>query len=256
LNPPVIASIAFACAAGAALAGAALRALPAHHLDTDARDVVKLVMGLIATMAALVLGLLIASAQGSYSAQSDELRRIAANIVELDRLLDRYGPETGESRNLLRQAVLAAHDRIWSREGVSREALDPLSAPARADKFIESLANLSPKTDVQRFILSRVLQLSQEIGQTRSLLFEQGGAAVSLPFLVMLIFWLSVLFLGFGLLARPHATVAVAVLVGGLSVSAAILLILELNEPYRGFIQLSDAPLRSALVHIGQSAKQ
>jgi hypothetical protein len=255
LNPVFIALIVFVCTSGAALVGILLHAkLPAHHLDSDSRDVVKLVMGLIATMAALVLSLLIASAQSSYSSQNDELRGIAAKIIELDRLLALYGPETAESRGLLRQTIVAAHDRIWLQAGVSRQAINALN---RGDSniFYEMLSSLSPKTDAQRFVLSRAFQISDEIAQARLLLFAQGGGSISSPFLFILMFWLSILFLGFGLFARMHATVGVALLVGAVSVSAAIFLIVELSNPYGGFIQLSDAPIVRALSQIGSPDK-
>jgi hypothetical protein len=256
LNPVVTALIVLLCTAGAALVGIVLHAkLPAHHLDSDSRDVVKLVMGLIATMSALVLGLLIASAQSSYSSQNDELRGIAAKIVELDRLLALYGPETADSRNLMRQTVVAAHDRVWLRAGVNRQAIDSLNARAETNKFYEMLSSLSPKTDAQRFLLSRAFQISDDIAQTRLLLFAQGGGSISSPFLFILVFWLSILFLGFGLFARLHATVAVALLVGAVSVSAAIFLIIELSDPYGGFIQISDAPVLRALTQIGSPVK-
>src|SRR5215469_5722675 len=246
----------FLCCSGAALAGVMLhRKLPVHHLDGDSKDVVKLVMGLIATMAALVLSLLIASAQSSYSSQNDELRGIAAKIVELDRLLTLYGPETAESRALLRQTIVAAHDRVWLQAGVSRQAIDALNAREETNKFYEMLSSLPPKTDAQRFVLSRAFEISDEIAQTRLLLFAQGGGSISSPFLIILMFWLSILFLGFGLFARLHATVAVALLVGAVSVSAAIFLIVELSDPYGGFIQLSDAPVLRALGQIGSPPK-
>ena len=68
----------------------------------------------------------------------------------------------------------------------------------------------------------------------------------------MLVFWVSVLFLGFGLFARFNATVTVALLVGALSVAGAIFLILELSEPYHGLMRISDEPLRNAMAQIDQ----
>jgi hypothetical protein len=256
LNSVVLALIVFLCTAGAALVGIVLHTkLPTHHLDSDSKDVVKLVMGLIATMAALVLSLLIASAQASHSSQNDELRGIAAKIVELDRLLALYGPETADSRDLMRQTFVAANDRIWLRAGVNLQAVDPLNARAETMKFYAMLSGLSPKTDVQRFLLGRVFQASDEIAQTRLLLFARGGGSISLPFLFILVFWLAILFLGFGLFARLQATIIVALLVGALSVSAAIFLIVELSDPYGGLIRLSDAPIARALAQIGSPVK-
>ena len=106
-----ISMILFACVFAGALLGIYLRtALPEHHLSTESKDVVKLGMGLIATMAALVLSLLIASTKGSYDTQRSELRQLSANIMLLDRVLAHYGPETKDSRDLLRHAVVRVLD--------------------------------------------------------------------------------------------------------------------------------------------------
>src|SRR5436190_24312783 len=97
--------IVFACVFGGALAGLLAHALlPSHHLTSETKDVVKLGMGLVGTMAALVLGLLVASAKGAYDAQSAELTQMSANIMLLDRALALYGPETKEPRAVLRAA--------------------------------------------------------------------------------------------------------------------------------------------------------
>ena len=120
-----IASVVFGCSFGAAVIGMVLHVkLPDHHLDRDSRDVVKLVMGLIATMSALVLSLLIASANSSYDQQSSELKVLSTNILLLDRTLKFYGPGATEARDGLRDAIRQTHDRIWSPDGVRPENLD------------------------------------------------------------------------------------------------------------------------------------
>ncbi len=255
LGTLAIAATAFFCAIGAALIGAVLRAkLPAHHLEPESKDVLKLVMGLIATLSALVLGLLIAAAQSSYNSQVEAIEKMAANVVEMDRFLGLYGPETADARALVQQSVERLHARVWSTGGMRREAI-AARGTTPVDKLYRELASLEPKTEAQRFALNRAMELADEIGVTRMLMYEQGGTTISPPFLVILIFWLSALFLGFGLLARFNATLAVVLFVGALSVSGAILLILELHNPYHGLIQLSDAPIREALVQLATPAK-
>ncbi len=245
-----IASVVFGCSFGAALIGMVLHVkLPDHHLDSDSRDVVKLVMGLIATMSALVLSLLIASANSSYDQQSSELKALATNVLLLDRTLKFYGPGAKEARNGLREAIVQTHDRS-SREGVRPENLDARATQNTVNAHIEQLLSLSPKTDSERMMQSRAVQESESITQSRLLMFEQLGGSISWPFLTVLVFWICVLFLGFGLFARFNTTVAVALLVGALSVAGAIFLILELNEPYRGLMRLSDEPLRNAMTQI------
>ena len=111
--------IIFVCVFGGALLGILLRAvLPEHHLSKETQDIVKLGMGLVGTMAALVLGLLVASAKGSYDAQSAEVTQLAANVAMLDRALALYGPETKEIRAILRNAVRRVLDQMWQHDSI------------------------------------------------------------------------------------------------------------------------------------------
>jgi hypothetical protein len=253
LAPLAVSLTIFFCTFAAAIAGMVLRKkLPEDHLSEDSKDVIKLVMGLIATMAALVLGLLIASANSSYETQSGELQQVSATIVELDSILAQYGPEANEPRQRLRVAVSAAVDRIWSKDGLRLGQLAPSVNHAESAAFFESIAKLSPNSEAQRFIQKRALEISGAIRQTRALMAEQANSSIPWPFLTVLVFWISMLFMGFGLFARANATVIVALLIGALSVSSAIFLILELDHPYIGLMRISGEPLRNALAQIGQ----
>jgi hypothetical protein len=118
--------------------------------------------------------------------------------------------------------------------------------------FYASVQGLSPQTDSQRFIQGQVLQLLVTIGQTRALMFQQNTAPISWAFLVVLIFWVGVLFAGFGLLAVRNATAITALLVGALSVAGAVFLVLELSQPYTGLLQISSAGLENALAVLGR----
>ncbi len=252
MSPILVGLIAFGCAFGASLAGIVLHdKLPAHHSDTDSRDVVKLVMGLIATIAALVLSLLIATAHSSYDTQQTEVQALGLRISQLDGLLAHYGPEAGEARSLLRQIVAAEVDQIWPDDGSATVNLRAPMAREPGMRLAQMIANLAPTTDAQRFIKSRALQLLIAMGDTRGLLYEQAGGSLAWPFFVVLIFWLIVLFLGFGFLTRPNATVMLALFVGATSVAGAIFLILEMDRPYSGLMQVSSAPVRGALGPIG-----
>lgn len=247
----LVALMLFVITTSAATVGLILHVkLPDDHLDGDSKDVVKLVIGLVATMAALVLGLLIASAQSTFTTENSNVQQLAADIAQLDRILELYGPEANASRTLLKQAVVAAHDIIWTESGVRSQNLDPSGIRSQTDRFIFGLEGLAPKSDMQHFAKAQALQLSQSIGQIRALMFQQASNGVSWPFLVALSFWLGALFLGFGLIGRFHTTVAAALLVGSLSVSAAVYLILELGSPYAELIQLSDAPITKVLAQM------
>jgi hypothetical protein len=242
--------IVFACIFGGALLGMIIRArLPNEHLSPDTKDVVKLGVGLIATMSALVLGLLIASAKGSFDAQRSEVVQMSANVIFLDRVLAHYGPETKEVRGLLGRAVTTVIDRLWPADGAGKGRLDTTSG---VEDLYEKIQELSPKTDLQRTTQSQAIKIFTDIGQTRLLLFSQRGSSIPTPFLVILVFWLALIFASFSLFAPKNGTVIVTLLVCALSVAGAIFLILELDRPFGGFIQISSAPLRDALAQLGK----
>ena len=241
--------VAFVIIFGGAAVGMLLRrVLPDHHLRDDSRDVIKLATGLVGTMAALVLGLLVASAKGFYDAQTTELTQMSANIVFLDRGLARYGPETKDARDELRVVVAGIIQQLWSKDaGISR--LEPTSVGGSA--LYEKIDALAPTDDLHRSIRSQSLNMAISIGQTRWLMYEQGALTVSKPMLVIMIFWLTVTFIIWGVLSPANPTIIVTMLVAALSVSGAILLVLEMYSPYEGIIRVSDAPLRVALAHLG-----
>jgi Protein of unknown function (DUF4239) len=246
-----ISSIVFACVFGGAILGMSIRAvLPQQHLNADSKDVVKLGMGIVATLSALVLGLLIASAKGSYDAQSTELTQMSAKVILLDRVLAHYGPETKETRDLLRGSVARVLDQTWSRGHSSTSQLDAPSGGAEI--LLDNIQAFAPKDDRQRSLQAQAMSIILDLGQTRWLQYAQGSASISMPLLVVLVFWLTTIFISFGLFAPANVTVFSGLLVSALSVSAAILLILELYTPYSGLIQISSAPLRVALTQLGR----
>jgi hypothetical protein len=246
-----VSMIVFACVFGGAMCGIVLsRALPPQHLTPDSKDVVKMGMGLVATMAALVLGLLISSAKGFYDAQSTELTQMSSKVILLDRLLAHYGPETKEIRDLLRGTFAESIDMIWPQE---RTESSKLGAPSTgAEPLVGKIQALSPKDDRQRSIQAQALSIVMGLTQTRWLMYEQEANSVSKPMLVILVFWIVAIFVSFGLFAPRNATVITALFVAGLSVSGAIFLILEMYAPFGGLIEISSAPLRTALNHLGQ----
>jgi hypothetical protein len=251
VGPIAICWIMFACVFGSALLGMFLRAtLPEQHQSTESKDVLKLLIGLIGTMSALVIGLLIATAASSYATRRSEFTQMSANIVLLDRALAHYGPETNEARNLLRRAVAGEFHRTWQNDTTAPAKFDPTAAGAEIlfDKILE----LVPQSDVQRSLKAQLLTMVINLGQTRWLLFVQNGSSIPIPFLVVLVIWLSLIFASFGLFAPLNATVVVALFLGALSVSGAIFLILELDLPFEGLMRISDEPLRKALAHLGQ----
>jgi hypothetical protein len=245
-----IAALAFACIFGAALLGMAIgRALPNHHAESSSKDVVRLAMAMIATMTALVLGLVTASAKSSFDTEDAAVRHTAADVMALDRMLARYGPETKPIRDEMRALMSAKADQVWGNRAVDVATRPPSTS---AESLAEQILLLTPTTEVQRWYQSRALELTGEILQTRWIVFNGSGGSVPAVFLVVLIFWLSVLFGSFGLFAPRNLTVGVALAIGALSVAASIFLILEMDQPFSGVMRISEAPVRFALSHIDQ----
>ncbi|HEY7205014.1 MAG TPA: hypothetical protein VIA61_11990 [Methylomirabilota bacterium] len=244
-------AIVFAFVFGGSLLGLLLRSiLPDHHRSSESKDVVKLGMGLLATMAALVLGLLISSAKGSYDRQSGEVAQLAANVTLLDRVLAHYGPEARDERSLLRRSVARVIDQMWPPDRSRPVALD--AADTETADLYERLHALSPQSEAQRSLRMEALRIATELGRTRTLLAAQAGSSIPRPFLIILVFWITVIFMSFGLFAPANTTVVATLFVCALSVSGATFLILELDQPFGGFIQLSSEPMRSALAKLGQ----
>jgi hypothetical protein len=250
MSPAAISLIAFAFVFGGALFGTALRAaVPKHNLTADSKEAVKLGMALVATMAALVLGLLIASAKSSFDTQNTELTEMSSKAVLLDRILAHYGPETMEARDILRASVVRILDRMASKDSAGPFQSDASSNASEV--LFDKIQGLSAKNDAQRSLQAQALNITISLGQTRWLIYEQKITSVSLPLLAVLIFWLTIIFISFGLFAPPNAMVVASFFVSALSVSGAIFLILEMYTPYGGLIQISSAPLRAALAHLG-----
>jgi hypothetical protein len=251
MNSTITGALVFACLFGAGLLGVRVRAaLPEDHLSSETKDAVKVGMGLVATMAALVLGLLVASTKSSYDAQKNEVTQMAAKSVFLDRVLANYGSESAESRDLLRRSVGSAISHMWPDKKSSQAAqLDPIGSSGEA--FFNSIQKLSPQNDVQRSLKSQAAQIATDLGQMRWLLFEQTETSISIAMLIVLISWLAIIFVSAGLFAPPNATVIIALMLAALSVSGAIFLILELDMPFDGVIQISQKPMYNALIHLG-----
>jgi hypothetical protein len=248
----VVASIIFACLSASALLGLFLHSrVPVDHLSSDSKDVVKLAMGLIATMAALVLGLLTASAKGSFDTWNNEVKQGAAKIILLDRTLAHYGPETKPIRDLLRDVVAFRIAQTWPEDNPSGGTFD--SSKTQAVEGIEGdIRALSPQNDIQRALQAKALQIGGDLVGERWVLLAQAGNSTPLLFLVVLVFWLCVLFASFGILAPRNATVVAALLFCALSVAGSTFLILEMDRPLEGVLKISSAPLRYALAHLEQ----
>jgi hypothetical protein len=251
LSAPVIALITFACTFGFAVTGAFVRErLPPPHLSKESQDVVRLGMGLVATMTALLLGLVTASARSTYDAQDAAVKTSAVNILTLDRHLARYGAQTGPTRELIRSATAFRLASTWPQDGTANGFGASLPTPA-VESIQDQILALQATSDSERWLKGEALKLSEEVVKTRWRLLGITGA-IPQAFLVMVIFWLSVTFASFGLYAPRNATVLSVLFFAAFSVALALFLIVELDGPFDGYIRISAAPVRFALENLGK----
>jgi hypothetical protein len=180
--------------------------LPEHHLDPDSRNVVNLGMALIGTMTLLCSACLSRRRKFPTTLRKSEVTQMAANIVQLDRILGRYGAGANGVRAVLRRAVLSV-DQSWSEDAARSERLDSAQVRAEVASFYEKIQELTLRNDFEHSLQSQALQTALQIGQTRSPLVEQAGSSIAMSFSVVMVFWLAVIFASFGLFAPRNATV-------------------------------------------------
>ena len=253
MNPTVIGFVVFACTFGAALAGMRLgRILPQHHFSDESKDTVKLGIGLISTMTALLLGLVTASAKSSFDDVNVAVKHAAVDVLALDRTLARYGPEAAELRAALQHIIAQQVQMIWPADRSRRSEIDWSAGPRDFELFAARIRGLRPQNEEQRWLQSRALELGESLFQTRSLIITGMGSSVPIPFLVMLVFWLTITFASFGLFAPQNPTVVSVLLLCALSVAGAVFLVLEMDEPFQGLIRVSGDPLKLAVGRLNQ----
>jgi len=253
MSPIAIALIVFVCAFGGALVGMWLSgALPERHLSADSREVVGLGIGMIATMAALILGLMTASTKGAFDAKDAAVKHVAVTILALDRMLADFGPETQQIRGLVKQSLADRVRETWPEDSSKEANVDFPEQTTSVEGIAKLITDLSPKNPAQTWFQAQALDLGSDVLETRFTVFGDSGSSVSRAFLVVVVFWLTVIFCSFGLRAPRNATVIVVLLVCALSVAASVFLIMEMDTPFDGLMKVSSAPLRFTLSHLGQ----
>ena len=216
----------------------------------DSKEVVRLGAGLMGTVAALVLGLMIASAKNSYDTQTANVRQLTANLILLDELLEQYGPETKVARGMIRQAAAITAQRVWQ-ENVSAKGPAGFSPSVAASQFFYAIETLSPANDLQRSIKPRVVEATTELAKIRLLMFVHVDNPLPAPLLIIVILWLAVIFASFTLFVQPNVVVAMASLVYALLVSSALFLIVDMSQPFSGVMKISNEPLQHLLPPLG-----
>ena len=247
----VIALILFIGLVAVALLGGRLRRLlPAEQLSAESRDAVKLALGLVATMTAILLGLLISSAKSAFDTTRTEVMQMAAKTALLDRVLRLYGPETMDARRALRDAVADGVRRAWSAERSRSARLDPNEQIG--DAVYVAISGLAPRDEAQRALKTQAATLMVQLADVRALVQAQAVSSVSKPLLIALVIWLVVIFFGFSLLAPANATTTLALVAGAFSVACAVLIILELDFPFAGMIRIPSEPMINTLAHLAK----
>jgi hypothetical protein len=253
MHSDLVATIVFVCTFGAALLGMWLRtALPEHHIDDQSRNAINAGVGLIAAMSALVLGLITASAKSSYDNVDAAVRATAVDILTLDRVLARYGPEAGVVRGELKQIVERRVDAIWPLGPAGPVRIDPPGSPTAGEALIERIRDLKPHTRSQETLQPRALELAESLLKVRWLVVAEATRTIPLPFLVILLLWLTLTFTSFGLFAPNNGTVIAVLFVCALSIASALFLVLEMDAPFQGWLKVSAQPMRYALSRLNQ----
>ena len=252
MHPTLVGTIVFACTFGGALLGFWLQVRRKHDLDLESSETIRNSIGLVATMTALILGLITASAKSSFDEVTFAVESGAREILTLDRLLARYGPESSGIRGAFKDAVARRIDMVWP-QGSSRPAqLDPSKLSSDSEGLAERIRALTPRDDSQRWLQTRAGEVAEELLEARWMASAYSEASVSMAFLVILLFWLTITFVSYGLVAARNSTVVTVLFLCAVSVGSALFLILEMDEPFEGLLSVSADPLRFALSHLNQ----
>lgn len=252
MNSLAISGGTFALVFGGALLGAFLGSrLPKHHLSEENKEVVRLAMALVGTLTGLVLALLIGSAKSYYDTESNELTQASANVALLGRLLHYYGPEANGAQESLRLAVERVLAENWPNEPVDNN-WKPSTKGGPIPEVYEKLRALEPKDEEHRMMQSEALGLLRNLAQLRWLIIAQSNTTISRPLLFVMIFWMTSIFVSWGLFSRANTVSVTTFFVAALCVSGAIFLILELYAPFGGSLRLSSAVLRLAYDSLSQ----
>jgi hypothetical protein len=249
MTPSAIGLASFVVIFGGALLGIfAARVLPEHHLSDQTRTVVSLSMAVVGTLSALVLGLMISTANSSFSTQSREVVAISVDLIRVERMMQRYGPEADAVRAKLRLYAVAKTQELFPAAG------EPPQTDEATAEMLETMQNailaLAPTDEMHRWLRSEALALTDSLSQARWLLAEQAGRSIPVPFLILLIFWLTIVFASFGLFAPLNGTAVVSLCLCSMAVSGGIMVILELDLPFSGLVHISGEPMRHALTEI------
>jgi hypothetical protein len=254
MNALAVGLIVFALLFGGSLFGLFLGwILPDQHRTPEARDVIRIVMAMLATLTAVVLGLLTGAAINSLGEKEGELRSAGVQFIMLDRTLAAYGPETEAMRATLKSVLAQRISQIWPEESDGDVALTALKSGPGIELVRDELFTLTPVTDEQRWLHAHALNFVNAIAISRWTTIEQVGSRFPWPFFVVVIVWLTIIFASFGLFAPRNLSVVVAMFIASFGLAGAIFMIVEMDQPYGGLAKIPSTPLRIALEQLGKA---
>lgn len=243
----LIGCVAFAAILGGAFVGAKVRGrLPKDYLNDETKNLVSMSTAVIATVAALVLGLLISNANTSFTRLGGEVTTLSSQILRLDHILRRYGPEAKPARETLRQYAEHKLTDMFPDDPKDFYLGNPTTYTL-LQQTEERLLDLKPSNPRDQWWLSQALTLAGKIGDSRWLIVQQVGQGTPKAFVMLLVFWLTLLFASFGLFAPPNPTSATTLTLCALAVAAAVAMFLELEQGFGGLVRISPDPMRHAI---------
>jgi hypothetical protein len=239
--------------------------LPEEHRRHETLQLIQLVMTMLVTFAALVLGLLTASAKSSFDTVGNDFRAYAAELIQLDTALRQYGPEAQQPRSLLRAYTAAAIAATWPSERSPTGSYPRFTADLNHDKLEDvslgdmlnasfiAVRKLQPADSYQQHTQAECIARFERVIRARWKLIEEAHSSISKPFLTTLTFWLMIIFLGFGIVAPRNALALVMIMLGAVSIASAVYVIVDLDTPLTGPIVSSSQPMRDALIHLDRA---
>ena len=249
MSHTIIGLISFVAIFSGVIAGMVIaRRLPGHHLSPETQSAVTVSVAVIGTLSALVLGLMISAANRSFSARSDEVRELSVQLIRIDRNLHRYGPEADDARLALHAWAKAKTQQLFPEKGQERPSTQ--GTIIMLESVQDEILDLEPKNPRQTYLRTLCLTLTSTIIEAGWSLETLTGHSIPVPFLILLVFWLSIVFASFGLFAPPNPTTVVMLLLCAVAVSGGIYFIEELDNPLSGLIQISPDAMRKAVNEI------
>ncbi|HEY9133759.1 MAG TPA: hypothetical protein VIM98_18555 [Dyella sp.] len=221
--------------------------MPRDHLSADTRTSAQIGINMMATLTALVLGFMITSARSSFDHATDDVVEVSTSIVMLDRALSGYGKESEPERDQLRAFLARATARVAPDGRVKQMVFRvPVTNVSLLTQLQQSILNLKPANDAQRWFQARALTLSGELSRQRVATSEQSEQSVPAVLLLIVSAWVVLIFVGLGAFTVHNRSVRVVLVCSALAFAGSVFLILEFETPYSGIIRVSGQPLLNA----------